>query len=618
MKLFKKGILLGFIALQLISCSKDDEPQNTPPVIKAQSFTVAEDKAANTKIGVITATDVNKDDLTFKVTKNDNNLFAVNVAGELSIAANKSLDYETQTKHEITVEVSDGKDKTSAVITINVTDVNENSPITINDQSFTVSEDITDADLIGTLAINDTDGDLSSFSIESGDATNLFVLSNTGELRLASGKTLDYENNTTHTLNIKVSDSNGSSDNATVTINVTNINDVAPTFTAFGPFGVPEDINDTLIIGQIQATDAEGDNISYSLPGLSTTGNLFEIDANNGKISLITGKSLDYETSTYHILTIRISDGVHNVDKQIRINVSDVVEASGNVVNIPDANFKAVLVANTALNTNGDNDIQISEAQNYNGTINVTSKSIADLTGIEEFINITRLYCGKNGLVNLNISKNTKLITLICDSNLLTNLDISKNTLLTSVNCNKNRLTGLNTTQNIGLMALQCFDNKITNLDLTQNTRLRTIWVNSNQLTSLDLNNNTDLQNLRCFDNKLTNLDLSNNTKLQRLRCQQNQLTSLDLNSNTDLQYLQCWNNQITSLDVSNNTKLVQFYCINNALTSVNVANGNNTNFNSFGVEGNPSLSCIKIDTGFTPPSTWTKDSTASYNTSCP
>ena len=32
------------------------------------------------------------------------------------------------------------------------------------------------------------------------------------------------------------------------------------------------------------------------------------------------------------------------------------------IVNIPDANFKGYLLGNTAINTNGDNQIQVSEA----------------------------------------------------------------------------------------------------------------------------------------------------------------------------------------------------------------------------------------------------------------
>jgi hypothetical protein len=40
-------------------------------------------------------------------------------------------------------------------------------------------------------------------------------------------------------------------------------------------------------------------------------------------------------------------------------------------VNIPDANFKAYLVGNTAINTNGDTEIQVSEATAFTGAITI-------------------------------------------------------------------------------------------------------------------------------------------------------------------------------------------------------------------------------------------------------
>ena len=41
----------------------------------------------------------------------------------------------------------------------------------------------------------------------------------------------------------------------------------------------------------------------------------------------------------------------------------------GQNVNIPDANFKTYLVGNTAINTNGDTEIQLSEASVFSGRI---------------------------------------------------------------------------------------------------------------------------------------------------------------------------------------------------------------------------------------------------------
>ena len=40
----------------------------------------------------------------------------------------------------------------------------------------------------------------------------------------------------------------------------------------------------------------------------------------------------------------------------------------GQNVNIPDANFKAYLVGNILINTNEDTEIQVSEANSFNGT----------------------------------------------------------------------------------------------------------------------------------------------------------------------------------------------------------------------------------------------------------
>jgi Leucine-rich repeat (LRR) protein len=89
----------------------------------------------------------------------------------------------------------------------------------------------------------------------------------------------------------------------------------------------------------------------------------------------------------------------------------------GQNVNIPDANFKAYLVGNTAINTNGDTEIQVSEAAAFNGTIDCSWMDIYNLTGIEAFTALTKLYCYNNQLTSLNVSQNTALTNLECNGN---------------------------------------------------------------------------------------------------------------------------------------------------------------------------------------------------------
>ncbi len=101
-------------------------------------------------------------------------------------------------------------------------------------------------------------------------------------------------------------------------------------------------------------------------------------------------------------------------------------EVAEEVVNIPDANFKAALLAHTpAIDTNGDGKIQKSEATAFTGHINVSGKNIADLTGIEAFINATILDCSNNPLTTLDLSKNAALTQLFCNDAQLTTLNVA-------------------------------------------------------------------------------------------------------------------------------------------------------------------------------------------------
>ena len=116
----------------------------------------------------------------------------------------------------------------------------------------------------------------------------------------------------------------------------------------------------------------------------------------------------------------------------------------GQNVNIPDANFKAYLVGNTAINTNGDTDIQVSEASVFNGAIDCSNLFISDLTGIEAFTSLIDLVCNENQLISLDVSQNIVLEGLSCGNNLITSLNLSLNTALHVLYCPENQISCLN------------------------------------------------------------------------------------------------------------------------------------------------------------------------------
>ncbi len=278
-----------------------------------------------------------------------------------------------------------------------------------------------------------------------------------------------------------------------------------------------------------------------------------------------------------------------------------------NIVNIPDANFKAALLAHgttitgqgiSVIDTDGDGEICQNEAQTYTGAINVHNQNISDLTGIEAFTALTVLYCINNSLSSLDLTQNTDLTELWCHNNSLSNLDVTQNTALTLLGCANNNLSSLDVTQNTALTYLYCYGNNLSSLDITQNIALTVVNCHTNNLTSLDVSQNTALIDLACYNNTLNSLDVSQNTALT---------------------VLHCGNNSLSSLDVSQNTALEDLNCNNNSLNNLNVANGNNSNITQMLAQNNPNLTCIQHDVGFDPTtnSNWQKDATANWSDDC-
>lgn len=90
--------------------------------------------------------------------------------------------------------------------------------------TFVVAEDITSSQLIGRVDAKDPDGDELFFEITNDDNT-LFEISPTGELRLATGQSLDFDVAHRHILTVVVNDTSGNTEEVRVRIRVTKIMD---------------------------------------------------------------------------------------------------------------------------------------------------------------------------------------------------------------------------------------------------------------------------------------------------------------------------------------------------------------------------------------------------------
>ena len=256
-----------------------------------------------------------------------------------------------------------------------------------------------------------------------------------------------------------------------------------------------------------------------------------------------------------------------------------------------DSKFASWIKSN--LDSNKDGSLSYDEYSSVS-SIDVESKQIKSLEGIEIFENLTTLSCSCNELSGLDVSANTSLENLYCSYNDIKELKLGNNTALKNLICSRNKLTELDISGNASLQNLICSTNDISNIYMVDNLKLNYLDCSGNDLSTLNLrtapnlktvvcvNSNlsalyvskcTSLKKLDCSKNNLTYLNVSKNQSLTDLDCSENALSGMNVKNLSSLEKLNCSDNELENLDVSSDTALLNLNCSNNLLTDLNLSN---------------------------------------------
>lgn len=201
------------------------ENVNEFPVIFSQQFLLSENSKTGTLIGQFIASDVDSQILTYTITSgNSMQGFVLSNSGELSVLDSAQFDFETNSVHELAVEVSDGSLTSIATVIINIENVNE-SPI-IESQTFELLENSAQGVEIGSMVGSDADGDQLQYSILQGNKDNVFTLSNSGLLSVNESEKLDFEFSDRFEIYVQVTDG-AMTANAVITIILINVLDLS-------------------------------------------------------------------------------------------------------------------------------------------------------------------------------------------------------------------------------------------------------------------------------------------------------------------------------------------------------------------------------------------------------
>ncbi len=385
---------------------------DSPPIFAdtsdAVSVSVDENIAANddgdtqgsaaTIYTAIAAPDDAGDTVSYSLTSaNDGDSFGIN-ASTGDVWFRTSPDYEDEDEREYTFTVvasvtADGVTQTATrIVTLSVTDLNDNAPVFTSSATASVNENIAandDGDTQGSaatiytaIAAPDDAGDTVSYSLTSAnDGDSFGINASTGTVWLRSPP--DHENKSSYSFTVVASvtaDGVTHSESQIITLSVTDLNDNAPVFTSSATASVNENIavNDdgdtqgsaATIYTAIAAPDDAGDTVSYSLTS-ANDGDSFGINASMGDVWLRSPP--DHENKSSYSFTVVASvtaDGAtHSASQIITLSVTDLND------NAPVFTSSATASVNENIAANDSEDTQGSAATIY------TAIAVPDVEG---------------------------------------------------------------------------------------------------------------------------------------------------------------------------------------------------------------------------------------------
>ncbi len=312
---------------------------NEKPVVKNQTFSVAENTANGTEIGQIVASDPDAGQtLSYDyeiLNSNDLDIFELTNGGKIKVKDNTKLDHEQYPIITLRVKVTDNGTPAlhaEADITINVTDINE-APNWTSANQITINEDETTEH---TLTANDPENNPLAYSVDGSLPSWITLVNNKLTFNPTQTEVGD------HNLTLKVSDGTNQT-TQTLKVTVKNVND-APVWTSTNTITMNE--KETLV-HNLTATDEDGDSLTYTADNLPSW-----ITLANNKLTL---KPRAGEIGV-HIITVKVSDSTVTTSQTLTITVKNVNDAPV-ITSIPNETaIKGEQYSYTITATDEDND----------------------------------------------------------------------------------------------------------------------------------------------------------------------------------------------------------------------------------------------------------------------
>ena len=286
----------------------------TIKVIRKLVITTADVFTPEKVAKVITLT-ANKSDASFSIVSQDQDKFSLN-GNTLTFKATDFKDAGDNT-YQVAIRATKGDETTEKTLTVTV----EAGELVITTADVSTTEN---ANKVITLTVNRGDTSGVSFAITGGADKAKFSLSGNTLTFVAT----DFEGRDKHTYSVAItaSEAGKSSVSKTITVTVTNLNDVAPTNLQISNTDLVADLPAGTVVGTLSATD-----IDTAADALT-----FTITSNNADFEIVNRNQLKTKRRIVTIgnmtVPIKVSDGVQHTRKDFTIKVIEGLEDEGELV----------------------------------------------------------------------------------------------------------------------------------------------------------------------------------------------------------------------------------------------------------------------------------------------
>ena len=263
-----------------------------PTDITLTPSSIAENNAANAKVGTLAAVDADSGQThTFtKVTgTGDSDNAHFNISGTDLILI-PSADFETKSSYSVRVQADDNNGGTfEKALTVTITNVNE-TPTALALAGSSVNENVAASTMVGTFSTTDADaGDTSTYSLVTGTGSTDNASFNISGSTLRANAGIDFEAGSTRSIRVRTTDAGGLFFENTFTITVNNVNEV-PSFVKGANQVHPYQTSTAQTVASWASSISDGDSTAAQ----ALTFNV----SNNNNALFTTQPSIDSSTGT--------------------------------------------------------------------------------------------------------------------------------------------------------------------------------------------------------------------------------------------------------------------------------------------------------------------------------